>query len=113
MNIGEIITALGGFSGLAAIILAMTERRKKQADYATQINEAAMVLIDPLKKRIQEFEEASKKDRKLLEQLRKEIDQLQSQNKILRRGIAVLIDQIRCLGHEPAFHLEDDDHVDR
>jgi hypothetical protein len=54
--IKDLIVAIGGLGGLTTVIVALFERNKKraeakalEADYADQISQTAMKLVDPLR----------------------------------------------------------------
>jgi predicted RNase H-like nuclease (RuvC/YqgF family) len=101
MSISEIFYGLGGLAGLAALIVALAERRKKSADYAEQINRSSLSLIEPLQKRL---DAADKKIAELeaeVAELRAENIRLRAENGGLKSWADRLVHQVQSLGGTP------------
>jgi hypothetical protein len=98
MNI-EVITGLIGLGAgvLSAIVTSLAMRRRNAADASKAITEAAVALVGPLEDRIATMEKELKKLRPLEHRVEE-----------LRAGVQRLIDQIRCLGHEPVWVPRDE-----
>jgi hypothetical protein len=94
-----IIAALVGLAAgvLSGLIAALAGKRKVSADAAKAITDAATALVTPLTVRIETLERELIGLRPLPELVKR-----------LRRGINKLIEQIRCLGHEPVWTPETD-----
>lgn len=88
LDAGAIIAVI---TALASLGVALSSRRKNDADAAAAVTEATMSLLDPLNRRVSVLE-----------------DQVGR----LRRGIRRLCTQIRELGDEPCWQPEDDDDGD-
>lgn len=97
VNMETIITALIALTAgvLSGIISARAGRRKNDADAANAITDAATALVEPLTRRVDELEKELKILRPLPERVRR-----------LLAGINRLVEQIRCLGHEPVWTPE-------
>lgn len=98
--LSTIIAASAGV--LSGVIAAKAGRKKNDADAASSITEAAMSLVEPLTKRVEVLETGRVEAEKELKILRP----LPELVKRLMAGIDKLIEQIRCLGHEPIWTPE-------
>lgn len=101
VNTAEIITALGGLAGLSALIIALSERKKKHAEYSTQISETAMRLIAPLRAQIDEYARRIDELEREVRELREANQQLARENGALRDWAERLVHQIQSLGATP------------
>jgi len=101
MNIADFVTALGGLAGLAALIVAFSERRKKHADYANQISEAALQLINPLRERLAASEARIMELEREVAELRLENERLRRENGDLKAWAERLVHQVQSLGAMP------------
>lgn len=125
MNVAE-LTALavtiGGLAGglvnvIAAWWRGQAEDRKARVDATIALNEAAVSLVEPLKRRVSELDEqVTSYMRRIQEleervetlqgenrQLRDDVSKLRAENTEMRRGIDDLCGQIQALGHEPVY----------
>lgn len=95
-----IIAAIIGLitGAVSGLISARAGRKKSDAEAAHAITEAATALLEPLTNRVASMEQELQQLRPLPEIVRR-----------LRVGINRLIEQIRCLGHEPVWVPEHDE----
>jgi hypothetical protein len=94
MNIeaGILIAAVAATPGL---LVALLNRRKLDADASAVATQTALSLIQPLRTEVAALKE--------------EVGRLQSQVARFRRGIRLLCGQVRRLGEEPVWELDEDD----
>jgi hypothetical protein len=107
-----ITVLIGGIlsGGLTSYFLAKSNKKKNEAEASEKITAAAMLLIEPLKKRIAELEPLEKKVRNL-EQLIPQVKRLEALTKRYSRFTQQLLDGIRQLleqvrqrdGEEPVW----------
>ncbi len=107
LAIKDLIVAVGGLSGLAAVAAAFLERRKKRAEaqvqeanYANQISDTAMKLVEPLKKEVGRLTERIERSEKLNSRYAQRIIYLMG-------GIDQLIRQIKGKGESPVWSPND------
>lgn len=55
-TLGTVLTALAGLSGLGSLLLVWQQGRKLKADATQVLTGAAVVLVEPLTKRLEEVE---------------------------------------------------------
>lgn len=103
--VAVIATALGTVLGSVAA------RRKISSEAANEISEAAISLLDPFRRRLEELEtqiEAqnarTQEQQAQIADLRSQVEMLQRENAQLRQGVDLLIKQIVELGQRPSFH---------
>ena len=76
MDLIDLIAASGGLlTGVAGLVVAIAERSKRKSDYSSQISAAALILVNPLAKRIEELEAAMQSARKTIGELEGKLDQ--------------------------------------
>lgn len=93
MNIDVLTVLIGSGAGvLSAIVASVAMKRKTEADASKSVADAAIALVGPLEDRIEKMEQELKK----LRPLEREVAEL-------RAGVQRLIEQIRCLNHEPVW----------
>ena len=99
MNDGivQVLTILGGLSGIAAVVNAILSRRKIGADAAAVLTQAASGLVGDLTKRIATLEERQRKQEVL--------------NREHRKWDAIVVDHLKGAGivvpEPPTLHVDD------
>jgi predicted RNase H-like nuclease (RuvC/YqgF family) len=99
----DIGTLVALMAALGSLIVAVESRHKQKADAADMISKAATSLVEPLEGRVKELEKEVKILRAENRTLRDQVEKLEDDNQRMKDGIAILIDQIKKLGHNPAW----------
>jgi len=122
-----IITIIAGLLAAAPGILALLNGKRKeaadiknsnalaekiQAEYADQITQTAMRLVDPLKLRISDLEAAEVNNTKTIRRLERVIKAYAIRMQELLHGISILTKQILELKQEPSWKPDEWDVYD-
>lgn len=122
-----IITIIAGLLAAAPGILALLNGKRKeaadiknsnalaekiQAEYADQITQTAMRLVDPLKLRISDLEAAEVNNTKTIRRLERVIKAYATRMQELLHGISILTKQILELKQEPSWKPDEWDVYD-
>ncbi len=100
--IGGILTALSG------LWVAVDTKRKYKSDSAKTITDAAVLLIEPLRKQVAELESELEKTEREVEALKCKVDSLGQRNHELVRKVNKLWHQVKSLGEKPVVPNECD-----
>lgn len=97
-------------TALATVLGSIAARWKINSEAANEISEAAMSLLDPFRRRLEELEtQAAEQENRMHDQqaqitvLRGQVEELHRENAQLREGVDLLIQQIVGLGQRPSF----------
>ncbi|GGK89073.1 hypothetical protein [Mangrovihabitans endophyticus] len=90
-DITTIIGALGGASGLAALVASFLGRRKIRAEAADVITDTALTLVEPLQKRVRELDAEVTRARSLA---REAADALADALSLIRRWRSAIVSQV-------------------
>lgn len=92
-----IVTLLVGIVGsIAPVMSALAARRKGEGDFAKTVVDSAAVMVDKLTVRVESLE-------RQVNTLTKENEVLRRDQQVLKAGVALLINQLRALGHQPLW----------
>lgn len=126
-DIGNTLQVLGTIIALLTAVgswLKVRQEASKTRAEATQIIEhTAGELINKMQNRMTEMEAELSEKKRMIEVLEEKISKLeqemagvkreraklQRRQAELERGVRILIEQIRCLGHEPQYILSEDE----
>lgn len=103
MTLGDIGIIIALITGAAGLLTAVATKKKLHADAAESISDAALSLIEPLKKRLAEAEAEIENNRVKLHQMEIELAVLKHENIEMSEGIAKLKYQVMSLGHKPIY----------
>lgn len=125
-SIGDVLqiagTIIALIAGLGALVEVRQKARKTRAEAAEIITHAAGEMVKQIEASLATVREELLEKKRLIEALETKIQslerdmaevkrqrtQLQKRQVELERGVRILIEQIRCLGHEPKYTLEDE-----
>lgn len=118
-----LIAAIPGFLGYRSAMakdkrdgfLAIGTSKKTEAEATEVLISGAVALLDPLKERVRALEEKDEEREREMYAVRSELytvrlrlNIVEKNNRILCEGVRNLIAQIKSLGENPVFELEDD-----
>ncbi len=100
-EIKDLIVAVGGLGGLAVLVTALVERRNKralamksEADYADQISQTAVALLEPYKRQVEALGERVDRQEKDIARLQWTLRRYARRVTYLMSGIDALVRQI-------------------
>lgn len=84
----QILLALGGLSGLAALVTSRSSSKKIKAEAASTLAEAAIGMVPHLREEIEAMTDDLRKARHRIRQLETDLESAQDEVKLLRKEIS-------------------------